>query len=491
MRKKSFLWILCMAVGSNLTGCKKETGETQVFPTIRIAVNSYQGRIEDLNEVSEAMSEWTEKEIGCSVELLWKSSRMSSKYSYFSQKENADIFFLGSKEEFKEYGQKEMLLDMEPLISDYGKGILEVMGCAKEDLIRYGGIYGIPKPLHEIYSAGIMIAKEYAEKYEMDLSQIHHMEDMEPFLEVIQKKEPEVIPIVSNVAGNLITRSDPIGDRLDSCIAIVRYDDPELKVENYYATEEYEERIRMIRRWQQKGYIDPEAMLQIEVGEDLVSSGMAFATEFVIRPDEVQYAKNRYGDQVQIIPFDEKPHYNRESDWGFLWAISSSTPYPKEAMKMLNLMYSDQTINDFLLYGIEGKHYIVNEDGTFSYPEGIDSTNVGYFNDSKWAFNRTIASRWEGTSENIQQEMENFNQSAITSYADGFSFDNSAVEEEMKKVKMVLNQYTQKFGVGVLDIDTHYPEFLKQLEKAGAKNILDEVQRQLDQWKNNKKEEKK
>lgn len=486
MEKRKMLCAVCFLVGVSLSGCKGKTEESKEIPVIRIAVNSYQGKTDELNEVSDAISAWTEQEIGCRVELLWKSSRISSEYAYFSQRENADILFLGEKEMYEEYRTKNLLLDMEEYIGAYGKGILEVMDCTPQDLRRYGGIYGIPKALHEIYSAGVMLANEYVEKYDLDLSQIRHIADLEPLLETIHENEPDLIPLVANISGSVIARSDPIGDQLDSCISMVRYDDPALNVENYYATQEYEERIRMIRRWQQKGYIDPEALLEIEVGEDLVSSGTAFATEFVIRPDEVQYAESRYGDKVQIIPFDERPHYNRERDWNFMWVISSGTQYPEEAMKVLNLMYSNQTMNDFLLYGIEGKHYIVNQDGTFAYPEGTDSTNVGYFNDSKWEFNRTIASRWEGTSENIQKEMEEFNESAITSYADGFHFDNSKVEGEIREVQGVLSKYVGKFGVGVLDVDTHYPQFLQQLEEAGAQTILDEVQKQLNEWKEKK-----
>lgn len=482
MEKKKILWCVCGMMGMMLSGCAQKE-EAKSLPVIRIALSSYQGRTADLNEISQAISEWTAGKIGCEVEILWQSSRVSSEYVNFSQKKNADIVFVGGKGTFQNYIERGLLLDMEENLVTYGKDILMAMDSTVEDLRRYGGVYGIPKPLHEIFSAGVMLSKEYVDKYQIDVSQIHHMEDMEPILEIIRQNEPDVTPIVANVAGHIISRSRPIGDLLDSCISMVRYDDPTLKVENYYATEEYEEQIRMLHRWQEKGYIDPEAIMEIEVGEDLVSSGTAFATEFVIRPDEVQYAKSRYQDKVQIIPFDEKPHYNEERDWEFVWTVSSGTQYPREAIEVLNLMYSDPVMINFLLYGIEGKHYIVKDDGTFAYPDGVDFLNVGYFNDCKWGFNRTIAGRWEGTSENIQAEMKSFNDSAITSYANGFCFDSSKVEQEITAVQIVLDKYGTKFGVGLLDVDVYYPKFLEELEMAGAQKILKEVQEQLDQWK--------
>ena len=60
------------------------------------------------------------------------------------------------------------------------------------------------------------------------------------------------------------------------------------------------------------------------------------------------------------------------------WMIASTTDVPEAALKFLNLTYTDKDIVNLLIYGIEGRDYIMNDDGTVSYPEGEDSTTVPY-----------------------------------------------------------------------------------------------------------------
>lgn len=49
--------------------------------------------------------------------------------------------------------------------------------------------------------------------------------------------------------------------------------------------------------------------------------------------------------------------------------ISSTTDVPEAAMKFLNLTYTDADVINLLIYGIEGRDYVKNDDGTVSYPE--------------------------------------------------------------------------------------------------------------------------
>ena len=51
------------------------------------------------------------------------------------------------------------------------------------------------------------------------------------------------------------------------------------------------------------------------------------------------------------------------------WLIASTTDVPEAAMKFLELTYTDADVINLLIYGIEGRDYVMNEDGTVSYPE--------------------------------------------------------------------------------------------------------------------------
>lgn len=60
------------------------------------------------------------------------------------------------------------------------------------------------------------------------------------------------------------------------------------------------------------------------------------------------------------------------------WMVSSTTDVPEAAMKFLNLTFTDEDIINLIIYGIEERDYVIDEDGYVSYPEGQDSTTVPY-----------------------------------------------------------------------------------------------------------------
>ena len=64
----------------------------------------------------------------------------------------------------------------------------------------------------------------------------------------------------------------------------------------------------------------------------------------------------------------------------------------------------------------------------------------------------------------------------------GYKFDASSVETEQSTVKNVIAKYLTQLEYGTVDVDTVLPEFLKDLENAGMNKIIEENQRQLNEW---------
>lgn len=50
----------------------------------------------------------------------------------------------------------------------------------------------------------------------------------------------------------------------------------------------------------------------------------------------------------------------------------------------MNWVYKTEEANDLLNWGVEGKDYIINEEGTLEYPENVNADNVGYHQDMGW-----------------------------------------------------------------------------------------------------------
>ena len=64
-------------------------------------------------------------------------------------------------------------------------------------------------------------------------------------------------------------------------------------------------------------------------------------------------------------------------------AVSASSKHPEAALKLLNYVNTNQEVADLMVYGIEGKHYDRNEDGS------ITLTNSDDYYQGAWALVNT------------------------------------------------------------------------------------------------------
>ena len=489
-RKTGILLIAVMCLFCTACGAKPEEVKEEV-PTVRIMAWSagHTNENRELDLVNEALGDLTEKKIGCRLELIYPSNTLDYR------------LILGSKERmesqvdivgmyggmYESYLKEGYLMKLDSYIEEYGDGILETLGCEMEELRIKGyqgeeGVYGIPKAMPEIHTKGVVVRRDLLEKYEFSLDGVKQIEDMEPFLECIAENE-EISPIVPTAAMGGFFVNEGL-DIVDSAGAIaVRKDQNSLKVENFFETPEFESYALMMKRWREKGILSNQIGREDELGLNLVVAGQAAAAELIIRPDEVEEWLGIYGDTIAIKGFDMKPFMTTKHKWRYNWFVNSECEYPELAVQALNLMYTDPGVNNLMLYGVEGVHYIVDKDGFFSYPEGVNQENVGYFTNEKWQFYRKIGGLWKGMSANQRQEMEEFNNSAVYSPIYGFILDETPIRKEIEQIGQVIEQFYYSVQLGFGDGESTLREFQKKLREAGIEHVKEEVKYQIEQWK--------
>jgi len=139
--------------------------------------------------------------------------------------------------------------------------------------------------------------------------------------------------------------------------------------------------------------------------------------------------------------------------------------------------------NDLINWGVEGEDWVETEDGLAAYPDGADANSVGYHNDFGWAYpNQFAAHAWEGNPHNIWEQYDVYNESAMPSSAFGFSFDSTAVTNEIAQLTAVYEQYAKDIGFGVVEIEPALEQFNTALYTAGLQTVIDEKQAQLSTW---------
>ena len=113
-----------------------------------------------------------------------------------------------------------------------------------------------------------------------------------------------------------------------------------------------------------------------------------------------------------------------------------------------------------------------------AYPEGVDSQSTTYHLGSTLSnINRIL---WESENPDYPELLVDNNTNCQKSTALGFSFDTSAVTNELTQLDNVCNKYQAGLETGTLDPETYLPEFIQALKDAGLEKVIAEKQAQLD-----------
>ncbi len=164
-------------------------------------------------------------------------------------------------------------------------------------------------------------------------------------------------------------------------------------------------------------------------------------------------------------------------------AISASSQNPERTAMILDLVKMDTSINRYVMLGIEGEHYTLNDDNTFNkgdkaadYP--FDSVALS------WAIRNGQRKYQEaGRPEREAKMYDSWDERIVGNPAVTFIFDDAAVSDEAAAVKSVLSEYIHMLQLGLVDdVDSTIDEMLSKCENAGLSKITDELIRQYTEW---------
>lgn len=177
-----------------------------------------------------------------------------------------------------------------------------------------------------------------------------------------------------------------------------------------------------------------------------------------------------------------KPYISTGSIQATMTAVSATTKHPEECVKFLELINTNKKLYNLIVYGIEGKHYTVNDDTTIHVNE-----DAGYAPRCGWKFgNQLNALIEEGNDLNVWKETEELNNSATVSPAVGITYFDDYVTNEIAQVNTVMSKYP--FSKGYVEInDDAVNKYKKEVEKAGSHTVYKEYKKQLDEFKANSK----
>ena len=438
----------------------------------------------DWAEVEEVLNAYSAEKIGVTCEFKYMTeeqiARATETGEYFDIAFTCDWY-----NDFATNAARGMFLDLTDIIDNYPALKASVLDSAWTAAMYNGGLYAIP----HMKDIGMEIFWILDTDYfcnQKGLEQDHYIsfDGIEEYLKMYKEDYPDDYPLKMS-RGGITSWENCLADWISEEYLIgldwdAQGTADELKVKSALETDRWVNRVKKIHEWYQKGYINPDAAVTESMGRavaGVVQSGQGwFGAETIW--------SNARGKASYISRYDG-PMMNTESLRGSMTAISSTTPYAKEAMALIELMNTDVWYRETARYGIEGKHYTRNADGT------VTKTDLGNSNMSLWAYTQghyTLGAVEASAFESVPADPDQW-EKVMAGYADatlsaamGFSVDISPVETECLAIKDVINRYINELRTGTSDPEEIIPLMLEEMNGVGLQEVLAEIQSQLNAY---------
>lgn len=355
-----------------------------------------------------------------------------------------------------------------------------------------GDVYGVPTALYQSYAGGWTMNADFLVKYgltegsfadnfwEMDgvFERIYEQNNKKPFLyinrdTILRSSNSFTGERDSYYPGALYHIMAQCYKGCGSCFAIdYTLDTP--RVVNTLQTGYARQTQSAIARYKKAGYVtDDTALVQLSYG--------------------TVFGNDTYMDELGNVVIPNTPVvFHATASGGPISGIAVNSQYKEEALSLLKLIAEDEEFRMQLFYGKEGRDYTIAdgyytlktyEDGStysldflspLSYFSGLTSNRMTANFLSPGTENWSLFA-YEG--EDLIETYRGVLEDSILSYS--VVFDYTGFEKELAAMNAVYEEYFSQFSKLT---EQQYSQMLHELEAAGSKKVLDELQRQLEQW---------
>lgn len=431
------------------------------------------------DEMVAQVSDYSEEKIGVRIDV--KVAGWGEAGDRFNQIVNTgeyfDLMFVndGNYNKYVTLGALADITDLVPSVSP------ELWDFIPEDLWDAtrvkGQIYAVPTYKDSSMTQYWGIDKLYVDKYDLDMSSVHTFADIDKVFRTIKEGEG------ANFYPHMAMRSDPwngffnnydnVNSGLGGLIG-VRIDDDTRKVVCTYEQDDILEQLNYVHQWYVDGITNPDANIIDETGTGHENAVFLNAQGW---PEAaVNWATNSKIDEYVLTGPINGPLYTTATIQGSMNAISASSNYKEEALKVLQLMNTDKQFRTMCYKGPEGVGFDWVDDNTIK----VYDVSWVWPNYQQGTF--FIEPNEEGASGSWLDEVLAQNEAAIGSPCLGFMMDREGWEDRQAILSSAYDKYTTDLLSGAADPDEMVPRMLEDLYSQGLQEYIDELQRQVDEF---------
>lgn len=498
--KKMLACVLALVMLLMLAACGSSTGETTAaktdggatqaaagikdagdYPTIRVMMSCLTVP-KDVAMVEEAVSAITREKIGANVEFImmeYANQTQQLNLLLSAGDDSIDVFYVKDMATTVANGQA---MDITELIAPYADEINEAVGEKVFECGYLNGVcYGIPRLLDmastAMYSMRADIAAEFGYKNGDSIT----LDELDELFAKVHAKHPDV-PLIGPNNGTGVftdTRVDQMGNNPYNLGVLTDYGQT-TTVSNYYESDEFLELVKHLETWNKNGYYMTDMMNVTESQIDYIPTGRcfgAFSSHFSPEMNGIWQTDN-FGVEMCCMSIFPQAYCKTPTT---VFCVNPATKNADKAVAMMALMATDPEVVNLMINGIEGVHYVVKEDGSATYPDGVDSSNVGWCIGYSWAnMNSTLSIPFNYPADYFEQMIQ-ANEDALKSNAFGFKLDSANITDEIAACTNVYNQYFKAlYSDAVDDYDAMVKTLQDEMKAAGIDKIVAEKQAQLD-----------
>lgn len=449
--------------------------------------------------VVDAVNEYTERDINVHVNITWFDAATYGTQIPMQiqagEKLDVIMFTPVPGASYTSYRSANQLMDISGYLEEYGQTILATEG----DLIKgtsYGGaIYGITHYATKTGFETLYVRKDLADAAGVtaDLQNAKTWSDLKAAFEKITAQAGMPAMANTDAEGTVLyprpfmMGSDNLADAFWFDNAGDGYNmimlDPETDtIQNYFATDEYEYMVKLADEWYRDGLIYKDAATAQDYGDTLVKNDVTYAE---IRAAEIgtkESSEAITGYELLAINLAQSK-IGTNSCTKFGYAVPVTSTEPEAAVKYLNYLYENGDVLNLLTWGVEGRDWVLDENGQASYPDGVTADNVIYHTADFLYGNQMLITPWQGSALDIREQQQNEMDTAEVSKYMGFSLNTEGLENTITACNNVRLRYHAGLDAGSTgNWEATLASFRTDLEAAGINDLIAAYQAQLDEW---------
>jgi putative aldouronate transport system substrate-binding protein len=533
------LMVLAMAL-TGLVGCSKSTTDDStvteskaeeskseeldlVTLTHYVMMSDESDKDYVMNELNEYLGNSAIK-VNIDLRMVDQSSYTDTMTALFSTGGDVDLLYTSNSQfNYAQHAGAEDFLELTDLLDKYGSGIKEVLPDYAWDAVTVGdGIYGVPMNKELVTINGLIFNSTMTDLLgltdEMTNFQWNYLEDWDELIYKFKNLRDndttgEIVGVMEDGSDSLtggfsqakdyamfqgvdtdmsfwwgLDEFTPgVGTNIKEINFFSSVDGDETAF-SAYQTEEFAELAQLWARWTDDRIID--ANYEYITNWYWLGNGVqpliSTSGRVTVNPSEIVNPNVNTVLYDMVLNTSQVNVSTRSYVQAATTAIAADSKNAERAMMYMNLLWTDEYVNTTLRFGVEGRHYDDNGDGTITFTAQGGQQNIWYsWYGTQFGGNMFVVKLPDTQPAGLLKALYDKNQNAENySTKLDFAFDNSTVTAAVAAVNDPIETYKSLFigQTASKDVDANLADFNAQLEANGINEIVAEVQKQLDAY---------